>query len=111
MPNLPAPRLISLLSALALLLLLLAPVITAAVPMTDPSAQHLHATDMPHDSDQQHQTAADCWQQCMASCASHCAPLVPGIALATAAGSVHGTLPPDLYQRLFPNSLHRPPIA
>lgn len=108
--DMPAHRLTGLLSAVALLLLLLTPSLVTAAPMT---SDHATTGIMAHGHDSSHNEAGDpsCWQQCLNSCTSHCTPLLVLLPLATAVGSPHGPMRPNLYQRLFPSGLHRPPKA
>lgn len=103
----PAHRLTGLLSAVALLLLLLAP---SAAPM--PAGQMANGM-MAHQHDSSHNESGDlsCWQQCLNSCTSHCAPVLAALPLASITGTAHGPMRPDLYQHLFPSGLHRPPKA
>lgn len=107
-----AQRLTGLLSAVALLLLLLMPVLASVAPMP---AGHM-TSDMAmqgqgHDHAQASNGNFDCWQQCLDSCTSHCAPVLTALPMVFTAGNIHGSAPPDLYQPLFPSGRHRPPIA
>ena len=110
MPDPSAQRLTGLLSAVALLLLLLMPVLVSVAPMP---AGHM-TSDMAmqgHDHAQANNGDFDCWQQCLNSCTSHCAPILTTLPMVVTAGNVHGAASPDLYQPLFPSGRHRPPIA
>ncbi|GAA0689891.1 hypothetical protein GCM10009104_15550 [Marinobacterium maritimum] len=106
----PAHRLTGLLSAVALLLLLLAPVLASAAPM--PAGQMANGM-MAHGHDSSYSEANEhsCWQQCLNSCTSHCAPVLAALPLASVTSTSHGPMRPDLYQHLFPSGLHRPPKA
>ncbi|PSL14655.1 hypothetical protein CLV44_107106 [Marinobacterium halophilum] len=110
MPDTPAYRLTGLLSAVALLLLLLAPVVASATTIP-PGSMTSGMMAAGHDHADSQDSAPSCWQQCMSSCSSHCAPLLPALALGPAAKATHITLTPNLYQQLFPSGLHRPPKA
>ncbi len=106
----PAHRLTGLLSAVALMLLLLMPVLVSASPMP---AGHMASGMMTHGHDGSHNEAGDlsCWQQCLSSCTSHCAPVLASLPLASPTSTAHGPVRPNLYQHLFPSGLHRPPKA
>ncbi|GAA0788302.1 hypothetical protein [Marinobacterium sediminicola] len=105
-----AKRLTGLLSTAALMLLLLMPVLASASPMpADQSASGMMAHE--HDCSDSSDGELACWQQCLSSCTSHCAPVLTGLPELSSAGNVHGALPPNLYHPLFPSGLHRPPRA
>lgn len=107
----PANRLTGLLSVVALVLLLLAPVMASAVPLhpeqvTGSMTDHAH-----HHSTDDSGESASCWQQCLSSCASHCAPLATGLTLALPAASTRAARSPDLYQPIVLPGPQRPPKA
>ncbi|WP_010325081.1 hypothetical protein [Marinobacterium stanieri] len=95
------------LSALALVLLLLAPVLVSAVPVSNDVAVGM----MAHGHDNQHgeDGSLSCWQQCLNSCSNHCTPVLTSLPLAHQASHRLGQSRPNLYQPLFPSGLHRPP--
>lgn len=110
MPDTPAYRLTGLLSTVALMLLLLAPVIASATTL--PAGSMVSGMMAPgHDHADSHDNSSSCWQQCLSSCGSHCVPLLPTLSLGQSAKGAHIALPPNLYQPLFPSGLHRPPKA
>lgn len=110
MPDTPVYRLTGLLSALALILLLLAPVLVSvsAAPMSgDMAAGGMMAHG--HDSTQDEDSSQSCWQQCLNSCSNHCTPVLTSLPLAHQTAHRLGQSRPNLYQPLFPSGLHRPP--
>lgn len=108
----PPHRLTGLLSAVAFMLLLLAPVLASATTISSPTdhmagGMMIHGDGSTHDKDDN----LDCWQQCLSSCSSHCAPPLPALSFGQAAKAPHVTQPASLYRPLFPSGLHRPPKA
>lgn len=107
----PANRLTGLLSAAALMLLLLAPVMVSAVPLHPEQAVGSITSHAQHHSTDDTGEGASCWQQCLSSCASHCAPLATGLTLALPAATTRAARSPDLYQPIVLPGLQRPPKA
>lgn len=108
----PTHRLTGLLSAVAFMLLLLAPVLASATATTTPP-DHMAGGMMIHGDGSSHDTdgSLDCWQQCLSSCSSHCAPPLPMLSLGQPTKAPHASQPASLYQPLFTSGLHRPPKA
>lgn len=107
----PANRLTGLLSIVALVLLLLAPVMVSAVPLHPEQAVGSMTDHAHHHSTDDTVEDASCWQQCISSCASHCAPLATGLTLALPAASTRAARSPDLYQPIVLPGPQRPPKA
>ena len=103
----PIHKVTGLLSALALILLLLTPTLVSAMPVQADSATGMMAHG--HSSDHNNDSAHSCWQQCLSSCASHCTPVLSATVLNQVAQQTLGYSQPNLYRHLFPSGLHRPP--
>lgn len=107
----PANRLTGLLSIVALVLLLLAPVMASAVPLHPEQTVGSMSAHSHHHSDDSTNEHFSCWQQCLSTCASHCASLVTDLTLALPAASTRAAQSPDLYQPIVLPGLQRPPKA